>query len=407
MKKLLVIGKTFPEPSTTAAGGRMMNLLTFFKHLNYQITFVSTASSSPNSANLPSMGIDQQNIDINQSSFDTLVTMLNPDVVMYDRFTTEEQFGWRIREYAPKAVTILDTEDLHFLRKGREKAFKNQVPFSNSFLYTEEAKREIAAIYRCDVSLIISEFEMALLQENFQLSKNKLFYLPLTVSNLQLEEILASEDLPRKDFITAGNFHHAPNADAVAFLKQEVWPLIRAEIPSTNINIYGAYAPQKIKEMHKPSEGFFIYGWTHDLDAAYKESRVCLAPLRFGAGLKGKLMQAMLTLTPVVTTSIGAEGMYGDFEVPGSVANDPKLFADAAISLYQKNESLEREKLVDLLKTRFLEDHFYPSLTRLLNKLFFNLQAHRESNFLGEVLHYKTLQSTKYLSKWIEEKNKN
>ncbi len=406
MKKLLVIGKTFPEPNTTAAGGRMMNLLGFFKNLSYKITFVSTAAPSPNSADLKVLGIDQQNIEVNDASFDQFVAKLSPLIVMYDRFITEEQFGWRVRAAVPDALTILDTEDLHFLRKAREQAVKQQVDFTEDMLFTEEAKRELASIWRCDLSLIISTVEMDILHTTFHVPSEKLFYLPLTVSNLQLAEVLATPPIPRTDFITAGNFYHAPNVDAVTYLKKEIWPLIRKELPEAKLNVYGAYSPQKIKEMHKPSEGFYIYGWTHDLNAAYREAKVCLAPLRFGAGLKGKLLQAMLTLTPMVTTSIGAEGMYGDFKVPGKVADTPQAIADAAISLYKGPNSLDNQDVTDLLKDRFLEDNYYPKLSRCIEALEANLTKHRNANFFGEILQYKTLTSTKYLSKWIEEKNR-
>ena len=124
MKNLIIIGKVFPEPNSTAAGSRMIQLMDLFLTQNYQITFLSTASISENSFDLSSKNIQFQNIILNDNSFDELIKNLNPDVVIFDRFTTEEQFGWRVSEQVPNAVKILDTEDLlTFPKKRQRKSF--------------------------------------------------------------------------------------------------------------------------------------------------------------------------------------------------------------------------------------------------------------------------------------------
>ena len=96
MKNLVIIGKVFPEPNSTAAGSRMLQLIDLFLTQNYQITFLSTASISENSFDLNSKNVQFQNIVLNDSSFDELIKNLNPEIVIFDRFTTEEQFGWRV-----------------------------------------------------------------------------------------------------------------------------------------------------------------------------------------------------------------------------------------------------------------------------------------------------------------------
>ena len=156
MKNLVIIGKVFPEPNSTAAGSRMLQLMEIFLSQNYQITFLSTASISENSFDLNSKNIQFQNIVLNDNSFDDLIKKLNPEIVIFDRFTTEEQFGWRVSEQIPNAVKILDTEDLHFLRDARERAFKQNKNLEHSDLINDVFKREIASILRCDLSLIIS-----------------------------------------------------------------------------------------------------------------------------------------------------------------------------------------------------------------------------------------------------------
>ena len=108
MHSLLIIGQTFPEPTTTAAGGRMLQLIEMFISHGYAITFASSASSSEKSFNLDSLGVATQQITINDSSFDDFVRQLNPTLVLFDRFITEEQFAWRVTQSCPKALKILE-----------------------------------------------------------------------------------------------------------------------------------------------------------------------------------------------------------------------------------------------------------------------------------------------------------
>ncbi len=220
MKQLLIIGHTFPEPSTTAVGSRMMQLIDLFQEENYSITFASTATISENTVDLESQHISVKNILLNDSSFDGFIKELKPEIVIFDRYITEEQFGWRVSENCPNALKILDTEDLHFLRKATEEMVKNNKPFSEANLFSETAKRELASILRCDLSLIISEYEMELLQNTFKISSEILYYLPFLVETI-------SENTPsfeeRQNFLAIGNLLHTPNVDSVLQLK-ELWP---------------------------------------------------------------------------------------------------------------------------------------------------------------------------------------
>lgn len=118
VKRLVIIGLVVPEPASTAAGTRMLQLIDLFRERNYEITFLTSAGNIEFSEK-----IDFQKIEINDSSFDELINNLDPDIVLFDRFVTEEQFGWRVSENCPQALKILDTEDLHFLREARRKAF--------------------------------------------------------------------------------------------------------------------------------------------------------------------------------------------------------------------------------------------------------------------------------------------
>ena len=403
MKNLVIIGKVFPEPNSTAAGSRMIQLMDLFLTQNYQITFLSTATISENSFNLSSKNIQFQNILLNDSSFDELIKNLNPDVVVFDRFTTEEQFGWRVSEQVPNAIKILDTEDLHFLRNAREKAFKQNKILENSDLINDVFKREMASILRCDLSLIISEFEMNLLIEKFKIDENILFYLPL-FGEAKKSETSFSE---RKNFISIGNFLHEPNWQTVLQLKK-LWKDIKKQLPEAEIHIYGAYASEKVFQLHNEKEGFIIKGRAESVETVFNTAKVLLAPIPFGAGIKGKLLESMQFELPNVTSAVGAEAMQGNHDWNGFITDDENDFIEKAVLLYQDENLWQKsqENGFNIIENRFKKELFEPHFIHKIQEISENLESHKNQNFLGQILQHHTLQSTKYLSKWIEEKNK-
>ena len=407
IKKLLIIGHTFPEPTTTAAGSRMMQLISLFQEQGFKIIFTSTAAVSEKSEQLSNHNIDSVSIELNNASFDEFIIDLNPSVVLFDRFITEEQFGWRVAENCPDALRILDTEDLHFLRKARQKSIKTANNLEKINLFSETAKREIASILRCDLTLIISEYEMNLLQDTFKIEASILQYLPFLVDEIsEINNLTPFEK--RNHFITIGNLLHQPNVDSVLYLKKEIWTVIKEKLPKAELHIYGAYAPQQILELHSKKDGFLIKGWAENVSEVMSNARVCLAPLRFGAGLKGKLFDAMIYGTPSVTTTIGAEGMNGNLPFSGIASDDVETLANASVELYSnKSKWLETQQNgIEILHKRFQRELFSEKFITRIRSLQQNISIHRNNNFIGQIIQHQTLQSTKYMSKWIEEKNK-
>ena len=408
-KRLLVIGFVWPEPKSSAAGSRMMQLIEAFKQANYEITFASAASKNENAVDLASLEIDEVAIQLNHSSFDEFIKQLQPDVVLFDRFMTEEQFGWRVAEHCPNALRILDTEDLHCLRKGRHQAFKDRKEFGISYLFNDIAKREIASIYRCDLSLMISEAEIELLENTFKVDKSLLHYLPFMLNEVSKETIAKlSKFENREHFISIGNFLHEPNYNAVLYLKETIWPLIKKQLPKAELHIYGAYSSQKVEQLHNEEEGFLIKGFAEDVNQVMQNAKVCLAPIRFGAGLKGKLVDAMQNGTPCMMTTIASEGMFGNLESSGFIADTPGDFANKVIELYL-NEILWKEKQYNgfqIINSRFNKIQFQKAFIEKVEQATQQLHNKRLSNFTGQMLQHHILQSTKYMSKWIEEKNK-
>nr|WP_315201436.1 glycosyltransferase [uncultured Flavobacterium sp.] len=409
IQTLLIIGFVWPEPNSSAAGGRMLQLITQFQQQGYAITFASPAMDSAFMVDLAPLNVDKKSISLNCSSFDAFVKELNPDVILFDRFMIEEQFGWRVAENCPDALRILDTEDLHCLRLARQKAFKAHHDFTISDTLKEEvAKREIASILRCDLSLMISEFEMELLTTTFKIDEKLLYYLPLLldpISEKTLEKLPSFEE--RNDFIFIGNFLHEPNWNAVQYLKETIWPLLRKQLPDANLHVYGAYPSQKVLQLHQPKEDFHIKGRAIDANEVVQNAKIVLAPLRFGAGIKGKLIEAMQCGTPSITTTIGAESMQGNLPWNGFVTDDATEFTKVASQLYQDKKlwTAKQQNGIAIINQRYSKELFENDFAVKVQFLRSNLSQHRLDNFFGALLQHHTLTSTKYMSRWIEAKN--
>ncbi|TDG36850.1 glycosyltransferase [Pedobacter changchengzhani] len=406
INKLLIIGFVWPEPTSSAAGTRMIQLVDLFLSRNYEITFACAATKSDFSYDFTDKNVAEQVIKLNDESFNHFIKNLNPDAVLFDRFMVEEQYGWRVQQECPNALRILDTEDLHFLRNARQQSEKKQEVLD---LFSDTTKREIASILRCDVSLIISEVEMAILKEQFKIDASLLYYLPFLEKEITAENIdnwISFDE--RADFIFIGNFLHEPNWNTLQVLKTKIWPLLRKKLPNASMNIYGAYATQKVLQLENKHEKFVIKGRALNAQETIAKHRILLAPIQFGAGVKGKFIDAMQVGTPTVTTSIGAEAMKGTLEWNGFIEDDLEVFVDKAVELYA-NKALwtnAQQNGSKIINERYSWGLFANDFMLRVDELFSTLINHRQANFFGQILNHHTAQSTKYMSLWIEEKNK-
>jgi len=258
--------------------------------------------------------------------------------VVFDRFHAEEAYSHHVYKHQPDALRILDMQDFHALRFAREELVQlwdaNNKQLMNETLMDQVMKaypklpcpsntisksssvllRELASIHRCDLTLVCSPEEKMLLHKRYGIPSKK-----LCVSSYLTEsrpDYSMSFDSTR-DFVTIGGFKHAPNVDAILWLHREIWPLIRQEIPDAQMHVYGAYSEKArpIQNLSKQNgqNGFYLHGYARDLDQVFLGSvkpRILLAPIRFGAGIKGKIVDAWAHGVPVVTTPIGAEGCY-------------------------------------------------------------------------------------------------
>lgn len=423
MNKVAIIAHIGPEPGSSAAGARMVQLIELFLAQGWSVTFCSPSGASEHQADLEALGVAQDLIALNDGSFDTYIRELQPDIVVFDRFMMEEQFGWRVDQHCPTALRVVDTIDVHGLRIARQQALKSALAASaddaaiaklltlsrpDLFLAMADldvAHREIASIYRSDISLIISDFEMDLLHEQFRVPNELLHFCPFMPDPAPSSGPTFEE---REHFISIGNFRHPPNWDSVLWLRERIWPLVREQLPSAQLHIYGAYAPPKATALHNPKIGFHVLGRAADAGEVMSKARVNLAPLRFGAGIKGKLSDGMLFGTPSVTTPIGAEGMSGGLDWGGFVETTPQDIADAAVRLYQHKalwQQMQRNGQL-IVEAVFNKAAQGAKLVERLEHCQQNLAQHRLNNFNGAMLRHHQHKSTHYMAQWIEAKNR-
>ena len=388
----------------------MMELINLFLEQKWQVTFVSPSAETEHMVDLNSLGVDTTSIALNDSSFDTFIAEMKPDMVLFDRFMMEEQFGWRVEKHAPDALRMIELIDLHLLRDARHRLSKAshrvEKVVDNETLHSEIAKREIASIYRSDLTLLISDYEMDLLVERFSIPQSILHLTPFMFDESHIAKPVPAFD-QRAHFISIGNFRHAPNWDAVLWLKETIWPMIRKSLPEAELHIYGSYPPKKATALHKPAEGFHLMGWAPDAMNVMKMARVSLAPLRYGAGIKGKLADSMLAGTPSVTTSVGAEAMHGELDWCGSIEDEPEAFAKAAVAIYQDEQLWQssQQKGFDILEHLFNKKRNGEALIKRINEMRQTLESDRQNNFIGSMLRHHHHRSTEFMSRWIELKN--
>ncbi len=397
---MLLLASVWPEPSSSAAGLRDFGLIHALKRHGVSVTVASAGRNPKGLAETQALGVPCHEIELNDSTFDEWVRELKPDIVVFDRFMVEEQFGARVRRAVPKALRILDTIDLHSLRNFRKKA----PPFSKQIApIHEELLRELASIHRSDWTWMVSNYETQLLTTHFQVRAEQVSTVRFFYDKPPLG--LSFED--RKDFCWIGNFRHTPNYDSVFFLTNEIWPKIRSKLPESRLHIYGAYPPDEVMRLQSEKNGIRVGGEVLDAKDAFAPARVSLAPLRYGAGIKGKISDSWYFGTPVITTSVGSEGMTDQPDFAGLVVDDPTLFAEYACQIYSNPtlwSSLQKRGYETLQKeySHAQADRLVADTLEKLDKI----DAIRQNNIVGEILWLNTLRSTEYFSRWIEAKNK-
>lgn len=399
-KKLLLIAQDWPAPETSAIGRRLLELLKLMNSQGYQ-SYVACAAELRETT--PIFFI-RSPIALNHSSFDHWVKKLSPQVVIYDRFIAEEQYGWRVRQSCPTAISVLDTSDLHCLRQARQLSL--QVGQSLR-LHTATAQRELAAILRCDLSLLIADFEKSLLENHFNMSSHLLLWLPFLVADNDWQEGPVFKQ--REHCLFMGNFKHKPNRDAAMWLANELWPIIRTRLPNNcELHLYGSFVDHAIQALHNPKNRFFVKGKAANAHETVGRYRLNLAPLRFGAGQKAKILQGWQSGTPTIASPTGFESMANENQLGFKIPTNAAQWRNCCADLYHNQDRWRRVQTngFEILQANFLADTFAPRFTARIEEIAKDLTAHRDNNFFGSMLWQQQFRAQEFMGRWIEEKNR-
>lgn len=360
-KNVLVVDHHLPMTDRDAGSVRMFHIVNILHGLGHRVTFLpdNLADIPPYGDELRKRGIQVIHHPYCKSVRDYLEKHGSRfDVVILSRCDFARKHIADVRRYAPQSRIIFDTVDLHHLRLSRE-AELTQDPRLR--MVAEEKKmQEFELIDEADETWVVSRFEQELLQKE-RLDKS-------------IEIVPTIVDVPgstvpfnlRQDFLFIGSFQHTPNVDAVIFFTNEVFPLVANRLSGVKFYIIGDKAPPAVIAL--ASENIVVTGLQPDVRPYFESVRLSVAPLRFGAGVKGKINQSMGFGVPVVATTIAVEGMVLTNREDILIADDPEAFASALIDLYESEELWTRisEKGVEETAARFSTGVARKQLSRLL-----------------------------------------
>jgi len=332
-RRVLVLDHCTPTPNQDAGSVTILNLILLLREMQYQVTFIP----EDNFLYMPeyTTSLQRLGVEVLYAPYVTSVEQhLKEYGVRYDlaflfRPGVSERYGKMIRKHCKQAKILYHTVDLHFLRMTREADLYADV--AKKKLADEMKQRELAAIRAADVSIVHSTTELDLLR--LELPNEKIHVFPLIMNVCSSVEVYEE----RHDIVFIGGYQHTPNVDAVMYFVSDVMPILRERLKGVRFYAVGSKPPVEIQALAR--DDVIITGFIEKLSPLLDHIRVSVAPLRYGAGIKGKIGTAMTSGIPVVATTLGAEGMSLTDGENILIANDADAFAEAVVRLYN-DESL-------------------------------------------------------------------
>lgn len=332
-RRALVIEHTTPTPNQDAGSVTVLNLMLLLREMDFQVTFIP----EDNFLYVPEYTTALQRVGI-EALYAPYVTNVKEhlkdcgdryDLVFLFRPTVAERQIETVRKLCPKAKVLFHTVDLHYLRMSREaelQSDKAKLKAAN-----EMKQSELAAIRAADATIVHSTTELELLRP--ELPDSRLHVFPLIMDIRGTSKTFTD----RCDIVFIGGYQHPPNVDAVQYFVAEIMPLLRSRLPNVHFYVVGSNPPAEIQAL--ASEDVIITGFVEDLEALLDKMRVSVVPLRYGAGIKGKIGSAMAVGLPVVGTSLAAEGMSLTDGENILIVDGAEALAKSLAEIY-KNEAL-------------------------------------------------------------------
>jgi GT2 family glycosyltransferase len=352
--RALIIDARVLSPDQDSGSVRMTELLLVLQELGFQVTFIpeNLQQVSPYTERMQELGIECLHVPF-LPGIDTFFAERGNefDVIVLSRAHVAEEMLPFCRKYAPTTPVIFDTVDLHFVRHQREAALSQDRRTHRKAEAMETLELRLGA--ESDAILVVSPDEKQILEE--KLPRQRI----AVVSNIHKVRASIPPFESRRDFLFIGGFEHTPNEDSALWFCTEIMPRILEQLPAARFHIIGNKMPGSIRAL--AGDHVVIHGYVEDVTPFFESCLLSVAPLRFGAGVKGKTNQSMSFGVPVVSTSIGAEGMYLTHEKNILIAEDPQEFAAQVIRLHRDRElwnTLSRNGLKNV------EEHFSSAAAR-------------------------------------------
>ena len=373
-QRALVVDLYVPTPDQESGSLRLVNLFALLGELHCKVTFAAANLEAPQPyvADLQRQGVEVLYRPYIKSLAHHLQARGSEyDLVILSRADTAAKFLAMARRHCPRARLIFDTVDLHFLREGRLADLTGD-PRTRA-LAELRRQEELGLIAQADTTLVVSAVERDLLAREAPGTDVRI------LSNIHRLPGLRNGFAVRRDFLFIGSFSHPPNTDAVLWFCRDILPLILAQEPEIIFFVIGADPPMEIRDLASPS--LRILGHIPNVTPYFEGCRLSVAPLRYGAGVKGKINQSLAHGLPVVGTSQAVEGMFLEDGRSVLVANKPSEFASAVLRLYRDPNLWERLSSEGL---DVMEEHFgFDSARRALVKLLDNQSS--ASNTQGQI----------------------
>jgi O-antigen biosynthesis protein len=330
-RRILVVETMTPDPSRDSGSVRLSHMFALLNADGWEVDFVAddADASAADAARLGALGVRI----VREAPLQWLGREgAALDAVMLCRLPIAHQYIDIVRRLAPRARVLFDTVDLHFIREQRAASVTGAPALMRQA--RRSMARELAMVERCDVTLVVSEDEREVLRREAPGASVEV------VSNIHEAHGRVNGFEQRSGMLFVGGFGHPPNEDAVRWFVSDVLPLVRARSPGMQLHLAGDI--DVAARRYLESEGVVVHGRVPDLGPLHEQMLVSVAPLRFGAGVKGKVNQAMSYGLPVVLTTIAAEGMHLKNGVDALVVDTPDAMASAIVALTSKPDAWGR-----------------------------------------------------------------
>ena len=321
---ILIVEACMITPDQDAGSVRMLNLLRILRDEGHHVTFIAdNLDGNPKyAAMLTRMGIEVLHGQYAGSVRKVLRDRGSSlDAIVFCRYYIATQYVNSVRSLAPKAQIIFDTVDLHFVREEREAQLLGNAAMVRSAALTRA--KELSVIEKSDITIVVSDAEKALLAKIKPSARVDI------VSLINTPISIGAPFAERSGILFIGGFRHSPNVDAIKWYVSEVFPIVQKMLPDVVTTVVGSNMPDEIAALRQ--DGLLILGFVEDTDPLLRAARVSIAPLRYGAGIKGKINEAMNYGIPVVATECAVEGMQLVDGCDVLVADDAISFAQAIV----------------------------------------------------------------------------